>query len=166
MITTIGIGVILSFPLAFVIHDAEEVVIQHRWLLSHKDKLFSHLPKFRPLILYLEKLTTKSFAIAAIEEFILIVGSCLYLILRGSYSMEIWIALFMAFCVHLLVHIAQAIVVRGYVPGLVSTLVLLPYAVTVLWLLYSSVPLSSLFPLTIVGVLIMAFNLWLSHLIG
>ena len=27
---------IISFPLAFIVHDGEEIVIQHKWMLTHK----------------------------------------------------------------------------------------------------------------------------------
>ena len=37
-------------------------------------------------------------------------------------------ALTWGFCIHLVVHAVQALAVKGYIPGLLTTVLLLPYA--------------------------------------
>ena len=166
MIDTLDICFLITFPLAFIIHDAEEIVVQNRWLLSHKDRILSRLPWSHQLIQHLEKLSPQSFAIAAIEELIIILGSCIYVVFQGPYAIELCIALFMAFGVHLIIHIAQAIVVRSYVPGLISVISLLPYTAWMVWNLSASISLYHLSILTIIGIVLMVGNLLLSHQIG
>lgn len=114
---------ILPFPIAFILHDAEEVVLQHRWMVSH-----------------------------------VLVG--------GVYAMQIWSALFMAFSIHLLVHIGQAIVMRGYVPGLVSTILLLPYAFVAIQSIWYAMSGMELVVWGIIGVFIMVVNLRFAHWLG
>ena len=117
----------LSFPFTFILHDAEEVAVQHRWMLNHRKSLIERFPKMTKMVDHLSCLTTKAFAIAATEELTVLLVATAYALAGGAYSMQIWSALFMAFSIHLLLHVCQAIVVRGYVPGLVSTILLLPY---------------------------------------
>ena len=51
-----------------------------------------------------------------------------YVFIQGRHSMEIWAALFLAFTFHQLIHILQGVMLRGYVPGLCTALLLLPYS--------------------------------------
>ena len=37
---------VLPFPLAFILNDADEVVVQHRWMLKHQDNLSEKFPNF------------------------------------------------------------------------------------------------------------------------
>lgn len=75
----------------------------------------------------LGELSTGAFAIAALEELLVITAVTLYYLAGGAYSFEIWLALFLAFSLHLVVHIGQAVVVGGYIPGVVTSFIALPY---------------------------------------
>ena len=157
---------IIPLPILFIVHDAEEVFMQHRWIKAHRESLIVKFPKLRPLILQLSKIGTKAFAIAALEELLILILATCYVLVGGPWALQIWASLFLAFSIHLAVHIAQAIAVRGYVPGLATSLPLLAYAYIgthSLWLVMS---LSELLILSIVGVAVMAANLKLAHLIG
>lgn len=80
--------------------------------------------------------------------------------------MQLWSALFMAFSLHLLVHLAQAVMVRGYVPGVVTSVLLLPYAaygIRSILLVMSALELAVW---SILGVLIMMVNLRFAHWLG
>ncbi|WP_081911134.1 MULTISPECIES: HXXEE domain-containing protein [Prevotellaceae] len=45
-----------------------------------------------------------------------------------AYATEIWLAIFMAFSIHLIIHIIQSIVVKNYIPKLVTSFLLLPFS--------------------------------------
>ena len=79
----------LLFILAFIIHDGEEIAMEHKWLLSHGDALCEKLN-------HLRQMNTKAFAIAVLEEFILLVAITVYVFWGGSYAVELWAAVFMA----------------------------------------------------------------------
>ena len=59
---------------------------------------------------------------------LIILAATANVLIDGFLSAEILIAIFLAFSLHLIVHIVQAIIVKGYIPGLVSSILLLPYA--------------------------------------
>ena len=86
----------LLFILAFIIHDGEEIAMEHKWLLSHGDALCEKHPKFRRMLNHLRQMNTKAFAIAVLEEFILLVAITVYVFWGGSYAVELWAAVFMA----------------------------------------------------------------------
>ena len=69
---------VLSLPVAFILHDAEEVAVQHRWMLAHRESLASRFPKLRPMIERLSRLGTTAFAIAATEELVVLVVADYY----------------------------------------------------------------------------------------
>ena len=124
---------VLSLPVAFILHDAEEVAVQHRWMLAHRVSLASGFPKLRPMIEHLSLLGTTAFAIAATEELVVLVVATCYVLVDGIFSTQIWSALFLAFSLHLFIHFGQAILFRGYVPGIVTSLLLLPYSAYGVW---------------------------------
>lgn len=157
---------VLPFPVAFVFHDAEEVAVQHRWMLAHEKKLVKRFPWFQPIVKRLSRLGTKGFVVAAVEELAIILASTAYVFVQGAYAMEIWSALFMAFSLHLLVHIVQAVVVRGYVPGLFTSFLLLPYAWYGVYSIHLAMNLTEMLMWGIVGVIFMVTNLMFAHWLG
>ncbi|MGN1376485.1 MAG: HXXEE domain-containing protein [Prevotella sp.] len=157
---------VIPLPLAFVIHDAEEIIMQHRWMIKHRKMLERRFPRLKLLIEHLSQLDTKSFAIAALEELVVLLCVTAYVFVHGIYATEIWIALFMAFSLHLLIHIVQAIVVKGYVPGLVTSVVLLPYITYGIWSIGLIMDVITVFVLSVTGLLLVAANLYFSHWLG
>ena len=88
---------ILPFPLAFILHDAEEIIFQHRWMLRHKDSLNLRFPRLRPLTEHLSGLGTLAFSIAALEELLIIATAVCYVLVQGQWCLQVWSALFLAF---------------------------------------------------------------------
>ena len=158
--------VILPFPILFLLHDLEEIVMAKRWLERHREKLLLQFPQFSVIIRHLLKLDTLAFAIAATEEAIILMIATAAILIDVPYSIWIWIGLFMAFALHLLIHIIQIFLVRNYVPGIVTTLLSLPYvfySANMIVHTYHTIPLLIA---SFAGVVFMICNLLLSHQIG
>ncbi|MDD7723435.1 MAG: hypothetical protein PUK64_10715, partial [bacterium] len=64
------------------------------------------------------------------------------------------------------VHVGQALLVRGYVPGLFSSLLLLPYAAYGIWSIWLVMSGWSMLLLAGAGWLVLLANLGFSHWIG
>ena len=166
MTSITGTVLYILFILSFIIHDGEEIAVEHKWLLAHGDALFEKHPKLRRMLNHLRKMNTKAFTIAVLEELILLVVITVYVFCGGPYAIELWTAAFMAFSIHLIVHIGQAIVVRGYVPGLVTSILLLPFSyigIQSIWNTFSTVRLCLW---TLIGVLFIVVNLAFAHWLG
>ena len=157
---------VLPFPLAFIIHEAEEIAVQKRWMSTHRDTLDKKFPKLRPLTAHLAKLGTKAFAVAAAEELLIVLAITSLVLIQYEFCMQIWSAIFIAFSLHLIVHILQAVAVRGYVPGLVSTVVLLPYSAYGLYSIYLAMSLWEMLAWGTAGLVFMAVNLMFAHKLG
>lgn len=157
---------ILPFPLAFIIHDAEELMAQHRWMLRHRESLISKFPRLERIIEHLSGLSTLSFAVAALEELIVLFLATQWILIDGWLATEIWSALFIAFSIHLLVHIGQGIVVRGYVPGLVTSILLLPYSYFGMQSIWNYMSITEIIIWGLAGIVFMVVNLRFAHWIG
>ena len=157
---------IISFPLAFIVHDGEEIVIQHKWMLTHKDLLIQKFPKAKRVISHLSSLSRAAFAMAVLAELVLVLLATAYILIGGAYATELWIALFMAFSVHFVIHIAQGVMVKGYVPGLVTSILMLPYAYFGISKICEKVSGDKLLHLSILGIVAMIINLRFAHWIG
>ena len=156
----------ILFILAFIIHDGEEIVMVHRWMLAHGDALCEKHPRFRRVLNHMRQMSTKAFAIAVLEELIMLVAITVYVIWGGPYAKEIWSAVFMAFSIHLIIHIGQAIVVRGYVPGLATSVLLLPFAYLGMQAICNAFSMMQLLLLGTVGLIVIAANLAFAHWLG
>ena len=77
-----------------------------------------------------------------------------------------WSALFLAFSLYLLVHFGQAILFRGYVPGIVTSLLLLPYSAYGVWSIWITTSAMEFLLLALCGMVFVAANLRFAHWLG
>ena len=157
---------VLPLPLAFLLHDAEEVAVQHRWMENHSGALRERFPRLRPLLDRLQRLNTKAFALAALEEFIVLLCATACVLADVPFALELWAALFLAFSLHLLLHLGQAVAVRGYVPGLVTSILLSPFAAYGVFCISRVMSPLKMFALAVAGAAFVALNLLFAHWLG
>lgn len=157
---------VLPLPLAFIVHDVEEVVFINGWMLRHRSGLVQRFPKMESPLDRLSGLDARGIAIAAAEELLIILLATVYVLVQGPYAREIWVALFIAFSVHLLVQLVQAAVIRSYVPGLVTSVILLPYAFYGLYSIWLAMSWLQIILLGLGGIVLMLANLRFAHWLG
>ena len=158
--------VVLPFPVLFFLHGLEEIVMAKRWLERHREKLLTRFPRFGVVIRHLLKLDTLAFAIAAAEEFVVLLIATATIIADIPYSILVWSGLVMAFALHLIIHVAQVFLIRSYVPGIVTSMLSLPYilyAGNMIVHTYHAIPL---IVATLGGIAFMTGNLLLAHHLG
>ena len=154
------------FILAFVVHDGEEIAVEHKWVMSHGDALCARFPMLRRMFNHLRRMSTKAFAIAVMEELAVLVAITIYALVGGPYAVELWSVAFMVFSIHLVVHVVQAIVIKGYVPGLVTSILLLPFSYLGMKGICQTFSISQLLSYGAIGVMIMVSNLAFAHWLG
>ncbi|MDD6897031.1 MAG: HXXEE domain-containing protein, partial [Bacteroidales bacterium] len=157
---------VLPLPLVFILHDTEEAIVQHRWMLAHREDLTMRFPNLRPVIEHLSNIGTKAFVVAAMEELIVLIIATCHVLIGGTYSTQIWSALFLAFSLHLFVHLVQAILFRGYVPGVLTSLIFMPYAIYGLWSIWLTTTVVDFLLMALCGILFMIANLKFAHWLG
>ncbi|HEU4456279.1 MAG TPA: HXXEE domain-containing protein [Longimicrobium sp.] len=115
---------ILLTPLVFLVHDAEEVATVARWTREHGDVIPALARGLLPI-------DTRQFA-AAVALLFVILSVVSFLAARKpeGIAIRVWLVLLAALTANGITHPAQALVVGGYVPGVVTAvLVVIPLGV-------------------------------------
>lgn len=153
-----------SLPAMFALHDAEEVLFLPSWLSRNRELLVRRFPRLsRRLLPHLAGITPMAFAAMAAEQLALLLAVTVYAVVTGDCFP--WLALLLAFAVHLLVHIAQWVAVGRYLPVAATSLLCLVCCGRVL----HTIANSRLFTLRefvfcgVAGCAVAAANLWLLH---
>ena len=93
------------FPVIFMLHEMEEIIGFGPWL----DKNQAILDKYPRIAAAYEHFSPSGFAVAVLEEYlvvIIITGASLYF---ANYL--VWLGAFIAFSLHLLIHLIQSILI-------------------------------------------------------
>lgn len=110
------------FPAVFVLHEAEEVVFLPTWLHRRMPELTHRFPRLAVRMLSrLDGISRREFAAIAAEELLLLVGATACALFAGC--LYPWLALFLAFGLHLVGHLLQTFLVRGHVPVVLTSLI-------------------------------------------
>lgn len=111
------------FPIIFMLHEMEEIIGFGRWLDKNKELM----QKYRILARMYRQFSNEGFAVAVLEEYLLcIVITCVSVLFHTHI---IWLGTFIAFTLHLIVHILQSFVIKQYIPAVVSSILLLPVSI-------------------------------------
>ena len=154
---------ILPFLVLFFFHQLEEAFSLQRWLTGKEQLLYSRFPRLQPLINHFRKLPPVAFPITAAEEMLLLLVITSALFIDVPYSLHLWTAFFMVFSFHLPFHFALGLLLRDYVPGLVTALFSIPFVCLTIPQLLNTYYLWQLALLTLAGLLFMSANLFLVH---
>ncbi|TCL55622.1 uncharacterized protein with HXXEE motif [Kineothrix alysoides] len=152
------------FPLLFIFHDFEEIIFGKPWVNRNKERLMEQFPMLaNKVLLHFDSLTTSSFSLGVAEEFILISAVTIISYLTGWY--DLWLGIFIAFIAHLIIHIFQCIIFRGYVPAVVTSVICLPVSIciTAEFLRSYSITFSRIIAFSMLGIVLMIINIWGIH---
>jgi hypothetical protein len=149
------------FPLVFMIHEFEEIICFKSWVTKNGLWLTDKYPKFAKQIAHIGQLSVPAFSIAVLEEFILVSITIVLALTLQWYS--VWIAVFTAFTFHILLHIVQWIVVRKYIPVIITSLLSLPYLIWGLSRILNEFSLSMIMICFVSGTLVAILNLYFVH---
>ncbi len=156
--------IVWLLPIVFMIHDFEEIIFFKLWINKNRDYLTEKFPKISKRFLpRMENLSTSAFALAVAEEFIL-----LSLITAGSVLLNnyfLWLAAFMGFFIHLLLHLGQWIIFKRYIPAICTTFIALVYCAYALCEIISNniFQTSEIVLWTIIGFGLVGVNLLFAH---
>lgn len=153
------------FIIFFMIHEFEEIILMNCWMKKKQEYLILKHPILsKYTIKKMKAISTAAFALAVFEEYIILVTITLSAIYFNFYNL--WIGVFMAFFFHLIIHILQWLVVRIYIPSIVSSFVCIPFCIYTFKRIIFTTDIDSLVVWTLIGILIVAFNLNLAHKIA
>lgn len=153
--------IICLFPIIFMLHEFEEIIGFKRWFDKNGSWLENEFPKLTRQITHLEQLSVPAFTIAVLEEFIIISALSVLALLSQVYYF--WIAAFTVFAFHILLHIIQWVIIRKYIPVLITSLLSIPYIAWGLNMISAEFPLRAITICFIIGFPIAVFNLYFIH---
>lgn len=151
------------FPIVFILHDFEELIMGPSWIRKHGDEVARRFPFLAGTVKRLRKVSASGYAMMVLIMFILVSGVTLISELFGLFNL--WAGAVVVFLIHFLLHIGQFVAFRGYVPVIVTSV---PGAA---WCLYTlnerallDLPLVGLW--TLAGMVITAVWLSAAHWLG
>jgi len=116
------------FPIIFMIHDFEEIIMFKPWAVKNAPYLRQRFPRLAARMLsHFEGLSTSAFALAVMVMFLIVSGVTLIAMEFDLYAL--WAGMLIGYFVHLVVHISQFLIVRRYVPVIITSIVTAPYCV-------------------------------------
>ncbi len=150
------------FPLLFIFHDMEEIIGFIPWL-KHNQKFLGK--KYPAILKQYEQTSSEGFAFAVFEELLLCIFLCLMSLFTNWYGL--WLGGFIGCSLHFLVHIGQSIVIRKYIPCLITSIIALPVSV---YVIYKSIYLLKysfyqVILYSFIGVFVISMNLAFAHML-
>lgn len=153
--------ILFLFPIVFMIHEFEEMIMVEKWMRKHRYELSERFPDLAKRIDWLMRINTRSFTIIVLEEFLIVSGLTITSILTES--IICWYFAFAAFGIHLLIHLLQFFIWRKYIPAIATTILCLPYCI---WAFLESVQIlvpSQLSLYAVIGIAVAGINLLCMH---
>lgn len=150
------------FPLLFIFHDMEEIIGFGIWYKRNKPMLDERFPAISKTY---ANYSTEGMAAAVYEELMLCIVFCILAIFTGKYAL--WLGGFIAYAIHLVMHIGQSIVIRAYIPALTTSIIALPVSIRIIkecieLMGYST---GTVVLYSIIGMVIVGLNLKFAHMI-
>jgi hypothetical protein len=153
--------VIWMFPVAFLIHDLEEILTTERFSRENRERF----PKF---LRGIATISTTQFIVAVVVLLVLTVVAA-YLATSSPRELLVLTLTLGMFLVHVVGHIAFPIFFRRYTPGLITAIVIVfPYSLYAFYRLFSTHLIKSeSFNLSLLlGALLVAPLIWLALFVG
>ena len=154
--------IIWLFPILFMFHDFEEIIFMRAWISKNRSFLSDRFPRLsKKLLPHFDSITTSAFALGVAEEFILISVITVVSYITNWY--DLWIGSFIAFTLHLIIHCVQALIVRKYIPCIVTSVICLPICMYMINQIIQISPLNTIILYSILCFIIMVINIGVIH---
>ena len=132
--------VLLSFAalFIFILHELEEIVLFKKWFTKNENYLIKRFPRLGGrAIARFNRISTKGFALIALEETVVLTLLLLYGLLTER--AEVWTGTIIMLTIHWLITIIQSIVLCRAIPGTVTAIIGSCLGLYLFWfLIYSS----------------------------
>lgn len=131
--------IVLPILAVSLCHTLEVLFTAKRWAGRHWVSLMNEHPNLLNVLFRLSGMNMKSFLIAAGSCFLAVLLSTAALFAGGLWAELVWTTVFMAYSVCALINLVRAVTLKGYVPGLVTSIISVPliaytaYSLSLVW---------------------------------
>jgi hypothetical protein len=160
------------FPVAFMLHDFEEIILGEPWLKKNADDVLARLPRRVPGFL---RKQIRDVSAKSAGEFAFSVGLIFALVSLSAYlALEVGQYTFFllasgGFFLHGFMHVGQAVLLRRYVPAVITSLVIaIPYGLLLFPRLIQQgvVTLPSLLVYFVLAIVLIGPFIFVIHFVG
>ncbi|THE11625.1 HXXEE domain-containing protein [Bacillus timonensis] len=122
------------FPIMFILHDFEEIIMVERWMKRNSTKIYNILPeRFADRVIKQFSMSTAQFAVAVLIIFLFVSSSTVMAnqyVNQGLFgNIYIFTITTLVFFLHAFTHIGQSFILRSVTPGaFTSLIVIIPYS--------------------------------------
>jgi hypothetical protein len=123
------------FPIMFILHDFEEIIMVEKWIKKNSDVICEKLPrKIANRVIKQFSMSTAQFSVSVLVIF-LFVSSSTYMasqyVNHGPFAnINFFTVCIMIFFLHVFTHIGQSIFFRSITPGVITSIVIVfPYSI-------------------------------------
>lgn len=116
------------FPVLFILHDFEEIIMIEKWMKNNSEVIYEKLPRrVANRVIKQFSMTTAQFSVSVLVIF-LFVSSSPYMasqyIIHGALANIYFFTVFiLIFFLHVFTHIGQSIFFRSITPGVMTSIV-------------------------------------------
>ncbi len=155
--------IIFSFPILFLFHEIEEFIGFEKWYNKNKEKLSKYNKISKILDNVFSYYSTKGMLFSIFEQLLLIIIVCLLAVLFNFYML--YLAVFIVYTIHLIIHLFQTIILKIYVPSFITSIIELPLCFYIIYIFFNRYDFSYylLIYYSIVALLIAGLNLYFLH---
>lgn len=131
--------IVLPLLAVSLCHTLEVLFTAKRWAGRHWVSLMNEHPNLLNVLFRLSGMNMKSSLIAAGACFLAVLLSTAALFAGGLWAELVWTTVFMAYSVCALINLVRAVTLKGYVPGLVTSIISVPliayaaYSLSLVW---------------------------------
>lgn len=158
--------IVLPILAVSLCHTLEALFTAKRWAGRHWVSLMNEHPNLLNVLFRLSGMNMKSFLIAAGACFLAVLLSTAALFAGGLWAELVWTTVFMAYSVCSLINIVRAVTLKGYVPGLVTSIISVPliahtaYSLSLVW------PWWEILLFAVIGLALAVAGLFIAQRIG
>ncbi|MBS4189687.1 HXXEE domain-containing protein [Bacillus sp. FJAT-49705] len=132
------------FPIIFILHDFEEIIMVEKWMKKNSDVIYERLPRrMANRVINQFSMTTAQFSVSVLVIFLFVSSStfmAIQYVNHGSLgNIYFFTIIIIIFLLHVFTHIGQSILFRSLTPGVItSVFIVFPYCIVMLNSLFKS----------------------------
>ena len=158
--------IVLPLLAVSLCHALEVVFTARRWASHHSASSDEAHQSLVNILFRLSGMNMSALVIAAVVGFLAVLLSTAALFAGGLWAELVWTTVFMAYSVCALINLVRAVTIKGYVPGLVTSIISVPliayaaYSLSLVW------PWWGMLLFAILGLFLALANLYFAQRIG
>ncbi len=155
--------IIWLFPILFLIHELEEILGFEKWYAKNKNKLNKYPKIGRRVNKIFRYFSTKGMLFAIFEQLILCLLVCFLATKFNLYVL--WLAAFIGYTIHLVIHVFQAIILKVYIPAFITSVIEIPICFYLIYVVFEQFDFLfyEVLCYSVLAVIIIVVNLWCVH---